>query len=219
MALAASPTDVFTRIYKRDLWGIGAGMAGFGSGPGSSFALCEPLVNFLETYLTELKAAQPHASKSVLKFLDIGCGDMQWMPALLSRLSADIVYAGIDCVASVIDENARTHPHLKFAHVDFMSSSAIYALPAADVFFCKDVLQHYPSDVIVAFLTNLFARFPDAHVLVANCNYQATDERVLQVGGFVPLSGLHVPLRLFKPRALLSWHTKTLYRLFSPVAV
>jgi hypothetical protein len=230
---ATLPERVFTHIYERDLWGKGSGMAGEGSGPGSSLARCKPLIEFLKLHLATVRAMKASKSKEhkehkelkqskeqegtddKLSFLDIGCGDMQWMPALLDQVPT-IAYMGIDCVRNVVDANVRAFPHLNFMRVDFMSRCATEGLPDADVFFCKDVLQHYSSGSVVSFLTTFFQRFPDAHLLVVNCNYQTTNERRVDVGGFAPLNGLLHPLNKFSPMELFSWDTKTVYRLFPP---
>ncbi len=184
---------VFTDLYARQEWGPG-------SGPGSAPAYCEAIVNFLGEYIDD---------NGLGSIVDMGCGDLAWMPTLLQVAPVD--YVGIDCVADLIDAHRAKYPQRTFLHMD-LASAPLTRVPDADLFLMKDVLQHWPSATIEAWLRRFFRAKPDAHLLVVNCNYQQ-GLRELEPGGFVPLSGAQYPLSLFAPESLFTWQTKTIYLL------
>jgi hypothetical protein len=87
-------------------------------------------------------------------------------------------------------------------------------MPDADLFFIKDVLQHWTSDVVEGWVNSFFAAKPNARLIVANCSHQHSDERHLKTGGFAPLNGDKFPLNKFSPKELLSWDfSKKAYQL------
>jgi hypothetical protein len=187
-------SNVFTNIYENNVWG--------GSGIGSKLEVCEPLISMLEEYIR---------SNDIKTMVDIGCGDMQWMPSLLNKVN--IKYTGIDIVNSVIEKNKENHPDLNFINSNICDID-IQNMPDADLFFIKDVLQHWTSDVVEGWVNSFFAAKPNARLIVANCSHQHSDERHLKTGGFAPLNGDKFPLNKFSPKELLSWDfSKKAYQL------
>lgn len=189
--------NVFLDIYAQGHWGQG-------SGPGSAPEYCAPLVEFLTRYFSENK---------IRSVVDLGCGDLQWAPELVR--AAGVTYTGIDCVESLIEQHRRTYsaPTFSFQCAD-ISTLDPADVPVADVYLLKDVLQHWPDEHITAYLRAFFLARPEAHVLVANCCGQQTDNRTVDgVARFAPLDGERWPLRAFKPQELFNWRSKKLYRL------
>jgi hypothetical protein len=188
--------SVFTDIYARDAWTGG-------SGPGSDPKFCEPLVDWLSQYI--------HRER-VDWIVDLGCGDCQWMPEVVMRTLTR--YIGIDCVLDVIHANKqRGHVALEFRWDQFATDPA--AIPDADLYWCKDVLQHWTDAEIVSFLDRFFAAKPGARLLVCNCAGQTQSPRTLdQRWHFAPLSGTMEPLSRYSPERLFSWNGKHVYRVF-----
>jgi hypothetical protein len=188
---------VFASIYEDDRWNGG-------SGPGSRLRFCRPLVRWLRGYLAE------HRIRSLV---DLGCGDLQWMPAALADL--DVTYTGLDVVESVLDRHRQHLPANRWAFelVD-VATAPIEAIPTADLYWAKDVLQHWPSASITAWLRRFFRARPKAHLVVCNCHGQTASDRQLDaVWHFAPLDPSRPPLAEFHEATLFSWGGKTVVRL------
>lgn len=193
--------DIFTDIYARNAWHGG-------SGPGSDPAFCAPLIAFLRNYLRE---------HHVSILCDLGCGDLQWVPALIADTQTR--YIGVDCVESLLAAHRKRYPAPRYTfYCADVSTMPIIEIPAADAYFIKDVLQHWPSENIYQFLSEFFCANPAAHLLTVNCDHQTSDTRELDAQyHFAPLNGAHTPLKQFRPETLFTWGGKTLYRLRGPL--
>lgn len=183
---------VFSRIYKEDRWNGG-------SGPGSAPDFCRPLVAWLTDYLTQAE---------VRTLVDLGCGDFRWMPEVIRNTG--VSYTGLDVVQLEAHQPA---PGVKFQHLD-VSKTDPAKLPDADLYWAKDVLQHWPTAAITAWVDAFFAARPAAHLVVANCAGQVHHSRPLDDRWhFAPLEGHRKPLALFRPELLYVWSGKHVYRL------
>lgn len=192
--------EIFTDIYARNVWHGG-------SGPGSDPAFCAPLAAFLHEYLQEHR---------ISSLCDLGCGDLQWIPALVER--AQIRYVGVDCVETLLAAHRKKHPAPRYMfYCADVSTMPVIEIPHASAYFIKDVLQHWPSDNIYHFVNEFFCARPDAIFLTVNCDHQTSDTRELDAQyHFAPLNGAFEPLRRFRPEKLFAWGGKTLYRLKGP---
>jgi hypothetical protein len=183
---------VFSKIYKEDRWHGG-------SGPGSDPDFCRPLVEWLSEYIR---------SAGVKTLVDLGCGDFRWMPEVIA--ATGISYTGLDVVPL---ESHRPGPGVGFRHLD-VSTADPSTLPDADLYWAKDVLQHWPTSSITGWLDRFFDHRPDAHLVVANCAGQRDHARRLDDRWhFAPLEGNRKPLALFRPQLLFVWSGKHVYRL------
>lgn len=125
------------------------------SGPGSTPAFSAPYRGFLEGFIQ---------SHGVMSIVDLGCGDLE----IMSRVNlhgAD--YLGIDCIDERIRRNQLAHPHLKFEVGEFHTME----IPATDLILCKDVLQHWRTADIAAWLEQLRGSDRYRYALLTNCNY------------------------------------------------
>ena len=116
-----SNKEVFSKIYKEDLWQGG-------SGAGSKLENVEGYVTYLQKYIDR---------SEINTVLDLGCGDWQFSKFLdLSSVS----YLGVDVVESVIESNNNLYAssNIKFLNHDITT----YEIPEVDLIICKDVLQH-----------------------------------------------------------------------------
>ena len=116
-----SNEEVFSKIYKEDLWGDG-------SGAGSKVENVTEYVVVLQEYINK---------PEVKTVIDLGCGDWQFSKFLdLSSVS----YLGVDVVESLIESNSNLYssPNVKFLNHDITT----YEIPEVDLIICKDVLQH-----------------------------------------------------------------------------
>jgi 2-polyprenyl-3-methyl-5-hydroxy-6-metoxy-1,4-benzoquinol methylase len=116
-----SNKEVFSKIYKEDLWGDG-------SGAGSKIENVTEYVVVLQEYINK---------PEVKTVIDLGCGDWQFSKFLdLSSVS----YLGVDVVESVVESNNNLYSssNVKFLNHDITT----YNISKVDLIICKDVLQH-----------------------------------------------------------------------------
>jgi 2-polyprenyl-3-methyl-5-hydroxy-6-metoxy-1,4-benzoquinol methylase len=129
-----SNAEVFSKIYKEDLWHGG-------SGAGSKLENIKEYVDILQKYIDK---------PEVKTVLDLGCGDWQFSKFLdLSSVS----YLGVDVVESVIESNSTSYSasNIKFISRDITT----YEVPKADLIICKDVLQHLCNKDVVTILVKI----------------------------------------------------------------
>ena len=129
-----SNAEVFSKIYKEDLWHGG-------SGAGSKLENVKEYVEILQKYIDK---------PEIKTVLDLGCGDWQFSKFLdLSSVS----YLGVDVVESVIESNSTSYSasNIKFISRDITT----YELPKVDLIICKDVLQHLCNKDVVATLVKI----------------------------------------------------------------
>lgn len=139
-------TKAFTQIYDDKVWGVGSAGQGT-SGGGSTMNATVAYRAFLQDFMKQ------HGVKTVV---DAGCGDWEFSAAMDWT---GIDYAGFDVVPSVIADDQKKYgaPNIKFQTADIVRTE----LPAADLLICKDVLQHLPTQDVLAFLAQL-PRYKDA---------------------------------------------------------
>jgi hypothetical protein len=88
-----SAKDVFTEIYKSNLWGSSESI----SGTGSVKEQTESLINELDKLLKDM---------NISSILDIPCGDFNWMQKVdLSNID----YIGADIVEELIENNIKQY--------------------------------------------------------------------------------------------------------------
>ena len=178
----------FQRIYRDGEWTFGRFPR---SGSGSS----------IEATNEYRAIIQPWIDRSA-RIVDLGCGD--WTFSQHIDWTGHN-YLGLDVVPELIDShNIRfAEPHIHFSCVDFAHHPE--AIPDADLYIIKDVLQHWPNYLITQFLRELVKR--NAPIVVTNC---MSDEEMddVPLGGFRPLGPDVLPLSAFSPRVLARYGTK-----------
>lgn len=130
--------QVFGHIYDSDHWEGGSGV---GSAPDATQPYRDVLAEIL-------------AASDVRSVVDVGCGDWQ-LGSLVDWSGVD--YLGLDVVPEVVARNAARFGKqgVRFSVLDGRQE----ALPAADLLLAKDVLQHWPSANVSAFLGKALARY------------------------------------------------------------
>jgi 2-polyprenyl-3-methyl-5-hydroxy-6-metoxy-1,4-benzoquinol methylase len=129
-----SNAEVFSKIYKEDLWHGGSGV-------GSKLENVKEYIDILQKYIDK---------PEVKTVLDLGCGDWQFSKFLdLSSVS----YLGVDVVESVVESNSTSYSasNIKFISRDITT----YEIPKSDLIICKDVLQHLSNKNIVTILIKI----------------------------------------------------------------
>ncbi|RMF81347.1 MAG: class I SAM-dependent methyltransferase [Chloroflexi bacterium] len=128
---------IFYLIYHRNIW-QGAESR---SGTGSDLHRTEKLRAILPGIVRELDAKS---------FLDIPCGDFNWMQAV--DLGVDL-YIGGDILRVIVEHNRRQYANewRRFAVLDITSSP----LPQVDIVFCRDLFIHLSNADVLRALENV----------------------------------------------------------------
>jgi hypothetical protein len=116
--------DVFKKIKENNSWGSSESV----SGTGSSLEQTEILVVELSKLIKE---------KRIKTFIDIPCGDFNWMRNVDFL---DVDYIGADIVDEIIKENIEKYEtfNKKFMVIDIIKDS----LPKSDIVFVRDCFVH-----------------------------------------------------------------------------
>jgi Methyltransferase domain len=137
-----STEEVFTEIYSSNRWGGRAGkfFSGFGS---HESAIVAPYIAMIAAELERIGAASMTA-------VDLGCGDYSVGRQISSRCG---MYIGVDIVKALVAHNEAAYGrnHISFQHANIIEDP----LPAGDICFVRQVLQHLSNQQIAAVLPKL----------------------------------------------------------------
>ena len=189
-------SEIYQQIYTSGLWGSSVipNIAG-GSGNGSSESYAKPYMNFLTNFM------EKHNIKSIV---DLGCGDWQFSRHMNWN---DRTYIGIDCVAPVIAAISKqfSKENVSFQCTDFEKFPD--QIPNGDLLVIKDVLQHWPNELITKFLKYVIEAKKFKYILITNCHQQPQFRHCL-MGEFFPLDPNLLPLSEFEPSIVLEFESK-----------
>ena len=122
--------EVFTKIYKSNLWGQGKRMEDDYSGPGSYGFHAENYINLINDFILK---------HDITSITDIGCGDFAIGHKITSS-NPCLEYNGCDVVQYLIEKNQKLFgsKSIQFYHLDATRD----ILPPADLLTIREVLQH-----------------------------------------------------------------------------
>ena len=135
--------EIFTNIYSNGLWNNSRSDIPR-SGPGSSLVNTIKFREFFDTFCE---------ADGIESVLDIGCGDLTWMP--LTKTFQTKKYTGIDIVKSLVHLHSVTYPQHTFLCLDAVSQE----IPSADVICIRDVLFHLSIEDIQILLGKLKCKY------------------------------------------------------------
>ncbi len=156
------PAEIFEAVYRERVWG-GSERNDFYSGEGSHDpSVVAPYVAAVTEFLRSLPAP-PRA-------VDLGCGDFNVGSQLRPHCSE---YVACDIVPSLIERNRRVFAdrRVEFRALDMSAEP----LPAGDVVFLRQVLQHMSNEQIARVLPKL-----------AQYRWAVITEHVPSHSGFAP---------------------------------
>jgi hypothetical protein len=127
----------FETVYEQNLWNGTESR----SGVGSELAAARALIDGLPAMFKRLE---------IRSFLDIPCGDFNWMKAVAF---GDVAYIGGDLVPSLVERNAERFGSRKrrFEVLDIVEDR----LPDADMIFVRDCLIHMDNALVFRALHNI----------------------------------------------------------------
>jgi len=138
-----SASEIFSEIYRRQLWGRPTSDRKFSSGHGSSMGVhVEPYVVAVGAFVSGL-TWKPSVA-------DLGCGDFN-VGSKLRRYFG--TYVACDVAPQVLEENRRRYPNIdvEFRQLDMIGDD----LPDADVCIIRQVFQHLSNVDILTIIQKL----------------------------------------------------------------
>jgi hypothetical protein len=167
------------------------------SGHGSTQLSTEILRKSVEKFLVEMKAK---------KFFDAPCGDFNWMQHV--NLPHDCEYLGGDIVSEIIADLQQKYRgialdnHKKPASRQFINFDlTLDRFPPADIWLCKDCLQHLSNSDILLVLDN-FRRSQVKIALISN-HIGVTSNVDIATGQFRHVDLTRAPFNLPLPRRII----------------
>ena len=190
-----SNRDRFTAVFETKRWAVGDSVSGPGSDRGSGQ---------VEHSLRVLNAVCDDFD--IRSIADIPCGDCNWIGDLLEARPG-IDYVGYDIVENLLAGNREKFPGRRFELLDIV----VEAPPAADLIFCKDLVNHlFEADVWKA-LANMAASGSRWLLITSNAGYENVDLELRTPGSSRELDLATAPYAL--PDPVTSDHYLALWRM------
>ncbi|OQW58181.1 MAG: hypothetical protein A4S14_07495 [Proteobacteria bacterium SG_bin9] len=178
--------ELFTRIWRSNMWGAETSASGLGSEDAAT---------------AQLRAELPKLFQSlgIETLLDLPCGDFGWM----SRADLGLKrYLGADIVRDLVDANQRRYAvpdgRISFVHLDLLTE----ALPAMDAILCRDCLVHLSFANIFRALENI--RRSDCRYLITTTFVEHDVNEDAADGDWRLLNLQHAPFGFPAPMAVLN---------------
>ena len=151
-----------------------SGYDNVGSGPGSLVQNNKELIKWLSSFVQKYK---------IRNILDLGCGDMQWIPSILESL--DIDYTGIDGSSNIINRNKTIYPEFNFIECDIVQKMpTIKNTKVWDISLLKDVIQHLNDSSLSMLLGNIDTMSINYKIIIAPGDTRAASLAVLETYGY-----------------------------------
>ena len=170
--------SIFENIYKNQIWNNGNTNVPL-SGPGSSLENTKDYSNLLTKFIYD------NECKSVL---DLGCGDLTWMPNTQFFNDDGIKYTGIDIVESLITSHLTKFPKKQFLCKDITTYNNF---DKVDIIIIRDVIFHLKNDDILSIFDNIKNKFNfliitscKNNVNIDNFNQWHFSEKNIHIGPF-----------------------------------
>lgn len=176
--------EIFTEIYREQLWDASESA----SGSGSTLAATESIRAELPRLLARLGARS---------LLDAPCGDHYWM----SRTELDLDhYIGGEIVVPLVEllNERYGDERRRFVHLDVVCDP----LPEADAFLCRDCLLHLTNADVLQVLDN--ARRSSCTYLLASTYPDCASNAEIPTGLSRPLNLCLPPFNLPPPLELVA---------------
>jgi len=196
--------QIFEDIYNQQTW------HGGGSGYGSEINYVAPFLSFFSNWL---------GKNNINSMVDFGCGDLQWSPYIFNNIPG-FKYVGVEVVGDLVKTHSQTWKNHTFIEQDLLQLEW-NSIPDVDLYFIKDVLQHWPDNYVISWLNAFFANKPKGKLMIVNCDLanirklpqwvDHSEDRTMEIGEFKPLSQFHYPLSEYNTAEVFSWDTKKVY--------
>jgi len=182
--IAGGPRAVFTRVYRRNVWGNAESVSGAGSTARRGEAFRGELIGLLRRLDTQV-------------LLDAPCGDFNWIGPVADAVPR---YVGVDVVPELVERVRAKHGSERrtFLRADLARDP----LPRADVILCRDGLVHFSFREIRAALRN-FKRSGATYLLATTFVDTAPNVDIRTGGGWRVLNLQEPPFSFPPPLELV----------------
>lgn len=173
------PSTVFNAVYAANYWESAESASGGGSEISATDAYRPQLLKLLR----ELQ---------VRSMFDAPCGDLNWMPLVLSEI--DIDYIGGDIAEQALETARSRCPHLDIRRFDICTG----AFPDVDLWHCRDTLFHLSFADATAALRNA-SNSKIRYAAITTHRARVLRNPDIKTGGFRLLDLERPPFNLPKP--------------------
>lgn len=193
-SLPRTPSEVFRHIYESGVWHRQPWNSGNASDPNGEGAQYVSIITAI------IKIA---GIKSVA---DLGTGDGRIIAAIASNCPG-LTVTGYDCCYELIEKNRKAMPHHYWMETDIENFT--YPLNCY-LILLKDVLHHWPSEMIVKFFSRLKHTGQRRTFIITQDREQAGPDADCELGGYRALNYKMYPLAQFKPRHIVDYQHKSM---------
>jgi hypothetical protein len=132
--------EIFSIIYKDNLWAEHAKVDGFYSGRGTHSEAANTYVSYVDSFIKRNR---------IRSVTDIGSGDFS-IGGRITERNQDLIYNGVDVVSELIQHNQSRYGSER---INFYCRDASKAsIPGGDLLTIRQVLQHLSNENISAIL-------------------------------------------------------------------
>jgi hypothetical protein len=179
-----STTEIFTEISRTNGWLESESVSGIGSSLQQTAEIIEKLPPVLESLQVKI-------------FLDLPCGDFNWMQKVNMN---DIHYTGADIVEQLIITNQEKYANEQttFIQLDLLKDD----ITDYDMIFCRDCLVHLSFNDIQQAILNI-KKSGSKYLMTTTFPEQDINEDI-STGGWRPLNLEKAPFHFPKPLQVLN---------------
>lgn len=145
---------IFENIYAKGIWNDNIKSLPL-SGPGSSLENTCEFSRVLNEFIYK---------NSCTSVLDLGCGDLTWIPETPFFKDSNIKYTGVDVVESLIMSHSMKYPTKRFLNKDITLYKDI---DFASVIIIRDVIFHLRNHEILSIFDNIKSKFD--YIAITSC--------------------------------------------------
>lgn len=183
------PEEVFPEIYARRLWG---------GGSGAGTRLNESQL-YIDTVNLLAKKNKWYTA------VDVGTGD----GLVSSHLKFDCLKC-YDCVDFLTVKNRKLYGNEKRLYFTLDIHKNYDTIDSGDVLLCKDVLHHWPTEMVVNWLDSLLKSKKWKYLLLCQDAKQLADNQDCHLGGYRALNPKMYPLNRYPIVQTINIHHKCL---------
>jgi hypothetical protein len=188
--------SIFTKTYELCEWGNNDASEYSGSSGGGSSYLYnkDTYIPFVKKFIVD---------NNITKVIDLGCGDFICGPHIYDDLN--ISYTGYDAYEKVILHHNKKYSNskYKFVFLDFLNKKE--EIECGDVCILKDVLQHWNTPEIYAFLDYVVVNKKFKFILITNCKTQSENDRIITTGMGGGLISTMFPLKKYSAKTVYEY--------------